>query len=109
MRGIGSVLLLVLLVCLLSPAAARRPGVGRGRIRPTPAELSPLPLGILTVPVPERSAVEAVPIATWLPEGTRLVHEEPEAFQPEPEPAAGPPTQTCGSYTETDLRPVRQQ
>jgi hypothetical protein len=83
------------------PAAARRPGRPiRRRMQPTPEELFQRPTIAEVTPPPERSSVEPVPSADYLPVVT----------EPEPEaPDADRARQACGSYTETDIRPLRQQ
>lgn len=65
------------------------------RIRPLPEELRPLPEGVVSVPLPERVAVD-------------IPADGPEAQQA-PLIAEIEPTATCGSYMETDIRPLRQQ
>lgn len=92
---------LLVLLCISSVDAKRRPGPlgGRRRVRPTPSELIPLPAEAIAVPPAERSSVEVAPEVPFLPE-PQLAEEtqEPQVAQA-----------NCGQYTETDIRPLRTQ
>jgi hypothetical protein len=108
MARISVVILVVMTVCLLSsvPTEAKRPGRPGRRIRPTPEELAPLPPNVVASPLPERHAVDPVPIEALIPVVTEPVAEpdQREVIPGEPiEPAA------CGTYVETDIRPLRKQ
>jgi hypothetical protein len=105
----------VLVLCLMSPAAAR-PGVRPARLRPTPEELMPLPLGATVSEPAERSSVEAVPIAAMLPiSDTSAVVIEPsepvltEPVTPPEVTATAPVTAQAPSCTEINIKPLRKQ
>lgn len=119
-----STLWLLLVLSLLAPATARRPGPRlRNRIRPTPEELRPLPEGVIVVPPPERSSVDAVPISTLLqpvegPEDQQqqvAAPEVPEVQTGLPEPGKIPPqtepitSRAVTVCTSTDISPIRRQ
>ena len=81
------------------PAAAKRPGpLGGRRIRPLPEELRPLPQDLISIPLPERVAVDLPADVTDAVTGPEL-----------PDTEAIAQAKKCGAYTETDIRPLGQQ